>query len=71
MVDAKGPMNVDMPSLALATKGDQDPQWLSNLQRDGVSVSWGDCLRLVPLMGLVRCRKGRHRQEYAKSAGRY
>ena len=35
--DAKGPMNVDKPSPLLATKGDADPQWLKDLQRDGVS----------------------------------
>lgn len=35
--DAKGPMNVEIPSPVLATKGDQDPQWLKDLRRDGVS----------------------------------
>jgi hypothetical protein len=39
--DAKGPMNVDKPSPVLATKGDQDPQWLKDLQRDGFVVVKG------------------------------
>ncbi|GFZ51910.1 hypothetical protein JCM24511_09680 [Saitozyma sp. JCM 24511] len=39
--DAKGPMNVDKPSPVLATKGEQDPQWLKDLQRDGFVVVKG------------------------------
>lgn len=34
-----GPMNVHRPSPAVATKGDEDPQWLTDLLRDGVSHS--------------------------------
>lgn len=36
--DARGPPGVDKKSPALATKGDADPQWLKDLQRDGVSI---------------------------------
>lgn len=47
--DAKGPMNVDKPSPVLATKGDQDPQWLKDLQRDGVSgAAWTPLMHLLP-----------------------
>jgi len=35
------PVNIDKPSPVLATKGDADPQWLKDLQRDGVVVVKG------------------------------
>ena len=34
--NAKDPMNIHIPSPVLAVKGEADPQWFKDLQRDGV-----------------------------------
>lgn len=58
--DARGPPNVDKQSPVLATKGDADPQWLKDLQRDGVSDARHD--QEGEAHALVRRGQGSHQQ---------
>ncbi|CAD6569285.1 MAG: hypothetical protein TREMPRED_005173 [Tremellales sp. Tagirdzhanova-0007] len=39
--NAKDPMNIHIPSPVLAVKGEADPQWFKDLQRDGFAVIKG------------------------------
>jgi len=48
--NANGPMNVDRPSPVLATKGDADPEWLKDLQRDGVCPTFLALALLFPIV---------------------
>ena len=64
--DAAGPMNVARKSPQLAIKGESDPQWFKDLQRDGVSLLHevrGSPSQFAVIKGVV---SKEHAEKYAK-----